>query len=55
MFLDLRDNIKSSDSLLYECSVSYSTLKRSFASRILTTTSGNRTADSFSVVKAFMS
>jgi len=47
--------MKSSESSLYECSVSYSTLKPSFARRILTTTSGNRTADSFSVVKAFMS
>jgi hypothetical protein len=32
--------MKSSDSLLYECSINYSTLKRSFASRILATTSG---------------
>jgi len=31
--------MKISDSSLYECSISYSTLKRSFASRILTTTS----------------
>jgi len=40
MFPDLRNNLKSSDPLLYECSISYSTLKRSFAPRILTTTSG---------------
>jgi hypothetical protein len=39
MFLDLRNNQKSSGSSLYECSTSYSTLKRSFAPRILTTTS----------------
>jgi hypothetical protein len=32
--------MKSSDSSLYECSISYSTLKRSFAPRIRTTTSG---------------
>jgi hypothetical protein len=32
--------MKGSDSSLYECSISYNTLKRSFASRILTTTSG---------------
>jgi len=32
--------MKSSGSSLYECSISYSTLKRSFAPRILTTTSG---------------
>jgi len=40
MFPDLRNNLKSSGSLLYKCSICYSTLKRSFASRILTTTSG---------------
>jgi hypothetical protein len=28
MFHDLRNNLKSSDSSLYECSISYSTLKR---------------------------
>jgi hypothetical protein len=39
MFLDLRNNQKSSGSSLYECSTNYSTLKRSFAPRILTTTS----------------
>jgi len=39
MFLDLRDNLKSSGSSLYECSISYSTLKGSFAPRIPTTTS----------------
>jgi hypothetical protein len=40
MFLDLRNNLKSSDSSLYECSISYSTLKTSIASRILTPTGG---------------
>jgi hypothetical protein len=40
MFADLRNNLKSSGSSLYECSINYSTLKRSFASRIPTTTSG---------------
>ena len=39
MFLDLRDNLKSSGSSLHECSISYSTLKGSFAPRIPTTTS----------------
>jgi hypothetical protein len=39
IFLDLRKNLKTSGPLLYECSISYSTLKRSFAPRILTTTS----------------
>ena len=42
MFPDLRHNLKSSGLLLYECSISYSTLKRSFAPRILTTTSAPR-------------
>jgi hypothetical protein len=32
------NNLKSSGSWLYKCSISYSTLKGSFASRILTTT-----------------
>jgi hypothetical protein len=36
---DLRNNIESSGLSLYECSISYGILKRSFASRILTTTS----------------
>jgi hypothetical protein len=39
MFPDLRNNMESSDSSLHECSITYSILKRSFASRILTTTS----------------
>jgi len=39
IFLDLRNNLKSSRSLLYECSISYSTLKRSFTPRIPTITS----------------
>jgi hypothetical protein len=44
MFLDLRNNLKSNGSSLYKCSISYSTLKRSFAPRILTATSeGNIT------------
>jgi len=34
MFADLRNNLKRSGSSLYECSISYSTLKYSFASRI---------------------
>jgi hypothetical protein len=42
MFLDLKNNLKSSGSLLYKCSISYGTLKGSFASRILTATSGPR-------------
>jgi hypothetical protein len=33
--------VKSSSSSLYECSISYSTLKRSFAPRILTTTNSD--------------
>jgi hypothetical protein len=40
MFSDLRNNLKRSGSSLYECSISYSTLKCSFASRVLTTTGG---------------
>ena len=40
MFPDLRNNLKSNGSSLYKCSISYSTLKRSFAPRIWTTTSG---------------
>jgi hypothetical protein len=42
MFPDLRNNLKSSRSSLYACSISYSTLKRSFAPRIPTTTSATR-------------
>jgi len=38
MFPDLRNNLKSSGSWLYECSISYSTLKTSIASRIQTPT-----------------
>jgi len=34
------NNLKSSGSSLYECSISYSILKRSFAPRILITPSG---------------
>jgi hypothetical protein len=41
MFLDLRNNLKGSGPSLYECSISYSTLKRSFAPRILTTASAS--------------
>jgi len=37
MFPDLRNNLKSSGSSLYKYSISYSTLKHSFAPRILTT------------------
>jgi hypothetical protein len=40
MFPYLRNNLKGSGSSLYECSISYSILKRSFAPRILTTTCG---------------
>ena len=40
MFPDLRNNLKGSGSSLYECSISYSILKRSFAPRILITISG---------------
>ena len=40
MFPDLRNNLKSSGLSLYECSISYNTLKCSFAARILITTSG---------------
>jgi len=40
MFPDLRNNLKSNGSSLYKCSIGYRTLKRSFAPRILTTTSG---------------
>jgi hypothetical protein len=40
MFPDLRNNLKSGGLSLYECSMGYSILKRSFASRILTTPSG---------------
>jgi hypothetical protein len=40
MFPDLRNNLKRSGLSLYECSLSYSILKRSFAPRILITTSG---------------
>jgi hypothetical protein len=40
----LRNNLESNGSSLYKCSISYSTLKRSFAPRILTATSeGNIT------------
>ena len=39
MFLDLRNNQKSSGSSLHKYSVSYSTWKLSFTLRILTTTS----------------
>jgi hypothetical protein len=39
MFLELRNNLKSSGSSFHKCSISYSTLKHSFAPRILTTTS----------------
>jgi hypothetical protein len=39
MFPDLRNNLKSSGSLLHKRSITYSTMKRSFAPRILTTTS----------------
>jgi hypothetical protein len=46
MFPDLRNNLKSSGPSLYECSISYSTLKRSFVPRILTTTSGGGTGKS---------
>jgi hypothetical protein len=38
MFPDLRNNLKSNGSPLYKCSISYSTLKRSFAPRSLTDT-----------------
>jgi hypothetical protein len=39
MFPDLGNILKSSGSSLYECSISYSTSKRSFAPRILISTS----------------
>jgi hypothetical protein len=39
MFPDLRNNLKTSGSSLYQCSISCSTLKLSFAPRILTITS----------------
>jgi hypothetical protein len=39
MFPDLRNKLQNSGSSLYKCSISYSTLKRSFASRSPTTTS----------------
>jgi hypothetical protein len=42
MFLDLRNNLKSSGSSLYECSISYSTLKSSCAPRIPTIISGSK-------------
>jgi hypothetical protein len=41
MFPDLRNNIRSGNSSLYECSISYSTLKHSFVSRFLITTSAS--------------
>jgi hypothetical protein len=37
MFSNLKNNLKSIGSSLYECSIIYSTLKHSFASRILNT------------------
>jgi hypothetical protein len=42
MFPDLRNNLKGSGSSLYECSISYSTVKCTFALRILITPSGIR-------------
>ncbi len=39
VFPDLRNNLKSCGSALYECSTSYGILKRSFAVRILITPS----------------
>ena len=45
MFPDQWTNLKSSDLSLYEYSISYSTLKRSFAPRILTTTSDKKADD----------
>jgi hypothetical protein len=39
MLPDLRNNLESSGSSLYECSISYSTLILTLAPRILTTTS----------------
>jgi hypothetical protein len=48
IFLDLRNNLKSSGSSLYECSISYSTLKRKFAPRIPTTTSDGSSERSIS-------
>jgi hypothetical protein len=38
MFLELRNNLKSSGSPFYKCFISYNTLKHSFALRILITT-----------------
>jgi hypothetical protein len=43
MFPGLRNNLKSSGPSLYEYSISYSTLKRSFAPQILTTTRAGST------------
>jgi hypothetical protein len=40
IFPDLRNTLNGSGSSLYECSISYGTLKRSFAPPILTTPSG---------------
>jgi hypothetical protein len=39
VFPDLKNNMKSSNSPLHKCFIIYNTLKRSSASRILTTTS----------------
>ena len=43
--------MKSSDSSLYECSISYRTLKTSIASRILTPTGGADVRASGNLVK----